>query len=83
MPQEDLKEKVESLDGEMSERTTEIVTLERRVAVLEQDVKTLVFLCHYIRDFSDRRVSPAADASFEKFNVAFSELMQRYQVPYP
>jgi hypothetical protein len=83
MPQDDLKDTVEKLDKEMTDRTTDIVTLEGRVRVLEQDVKTLVFLCHYIRDFTTVRVSPAADASFEKFNVAFSELMQRYEVPSP
>jgi hypothetical protein len=83
MPLDDLKEKVASLDREMSERTTEIVNLERRVGVLEQDVKTLVFLCHYIRGFSNPPQGPGPAESFEKFNVAFSELMQRYQVPYP
>jgi hypothetical protein len=83
MPLDDLKDTVEKLNAEMSDRTTDIVYLERRVGVLEQDVKTLVFLCHYIRDFSTVRVSPAADASFEKFNVAFAELMRRYEVPSP
>ena len=83
MPTDDLKEKVASLDEEMSTRTTEVVTLERRVGVLEQDVKTLAFLCHYIRGFSNPPQGPKPAESFEKFNVTFSELMRRYEAPFP
>ena len=79
----DLNEKVADLDKEMSERTTDIVNLERRVGTLEQDVKTLVFLCHYIRGFSNPPAGPKPAESFEKFNVAFAELMRRYEVPSP
>jgi hypothetical protein len=83
MPEEELLEKVDSLDSEMTDRTTEIVNLEARVRVLEQDVQTLVFLCNYIRDFSNPPAGPIPARALQAFNVSFSELMRRYGVSYP
>ena len=73
MPQDDVNE----LKRLLAQHDDELIN--RRVGVLEEDVKTLVF--HYIREFAHRHAG--TDDAFEKFNVTFSERMQRYRVPYP
>jgi hypothetical protein len=76
MPESDfdnLKSRVDNHDSELSTHMTDIVNLKRRVDALEKDVKTLVFLCHYIREFA--HVHPGKEDALEKFNAAFSELM--------
>jgi hypothetical protein len=85
MPQKSANERLDDceqveagLQGELVQQGRRLDDLKRDLLSLEQDVKTLVMLCHRLRVFS--HVHPGMEPEKEKFSVEISPLLQRYKI---
>jgi hypothetical protein len=84
MPDDDLinlRHQVDSHEDELTDQTKAMKKLEKRVSVLEEDVKTLIALCQQIRLFAHLR--PGLEKRRDEFDVAIAELLRRYEIPMP
>ena len=61
----DLQHQVDNHENELDRQTKEVKKLQERVEVLEKEVKTLAFVCHYLRGFANPAVGPLAEQSFK------------------
>jgi hypothetical protein len=84
MPDDDLinlRHQVDSHEDELTDQTKAMKKLEKRASVLEEDVKTLISLCQYIRLFG--HVHPGMEKKAEDFDAILSKLRERYGIPRP
>ena len=76
-----LKYQVDTHEEELTDQTKTIKKLEKRVSVLEGDVKTLIYLCQRLRLFA--HLHPGVEKRREEFDAALAEPLRRYEIPLP
>ena len=84
MPDDDLVNLIHQVvnhEEELTEQTKVIKKLEKRVSVLEEDIKTLIYLCQRLRLFA--HLHPGVEKRRDEFDAALAELLRRYEIPLP